>query len=60
MLFAGAGYHVYLYDVTADLIENAIQDIEKQLHALHISGHLRSNLSVDKQLQLIKGILFFS
>lgn len=55
MLFAGAGYHVNLFDVTQELVENAIKDIEQQLHALAASGLLRGNLSAAEQLTLITG-----
>ncbi len=55
MLFAGAGYQVHLYDVTQELIENAIKDIEQQLHALSASGLLRGTLGAAEQLNLIKG-----
>lgn len=46
MLFAGAGYQVNLFDVSQELIENAIKDIEQQLLALSASGLLRGSLSV--------------
>ncbi|XP_046640052.1 lambda-crystallin homolog [Daphnia pulicaria] len=55
MLFAGAGYNVHLYDVTQELVENAIKDIEEQLQALATSGLLRGNLSASEQLKLITG-----
>lgn len=57
MLFAGAGYQVHLYDVTLDLVENAIKDIREQLLALEKTGMLRGNLSVAEQLALISGKL---
>ena len=55
MLFAGAGYYVHLYDVTQELVENAMKDIEEQLQALATSGLLRGNLSAAEQLKLITG-----
>lgn len=55
MLFAGAGYQVHLYDVSQELVESAIKDIEQQLHALAASGLLRGKLTVDEQLVKIKG-----
>lgn len=55
MLFAGAGYCVHLYDVSQDLVANAIKDIEQQLTALAAAGLLRGTLSVAEQLQLIAG-----
>jgi hypothetical protein len=58
MLFAGAGYYVHLYDVTQELVENAMKDIEEQLQALATSGLLRGNLSAAEQLKLITGEQF--
>lgn len=55
MLFAGAGYNVHLYDVTQELVENAIKDIEEQLQVLATTGLLRGNLSASEQLKLITG-----
>lgn len=55
MLFAGAGYQVHLYDVTQELVDNAIKDIEQQLQSLSASGLLRGNLGVTEQLNLITG-----
>ena len=56
MLFAGAGYTVRLFDVSLDLIEKAISDIDEQLQALEKSGMLRGNLNAAEQLKLISGI----
>lgn len=57
MLFAGAGYTVRLFDVSLDLIEKAIADIDEQLQALEKSGMLRGNLNAAQQLKLISGII---
>lgn len=56
MLFAGAGYSVFLYDVSATLIENAIKDVEEQLNVLEKTSMLRGKLSAAQQLKLISGI----
>lgn len=55
MLFAGAGYRVHMFDVSQDLVTNAIKDIEQQLVALAASGLLRGSLTVEEQQKLISG-----
>lgn len=58
MLFAGAGYSIHLYDVSEELIENAIKDIEQQLVALAASGLLRGTSSASEQLAKITGMKY--
>ena len=64
MLFAGAGYHVSLYDVSLDLVEKALKDIDEQLQALEKSGMLRGTTTAAQQLALVTGkytlLLFLS
>jgi L-gulonate 3-dehydrogenase len=55
MLFAGAGYQVSLYDVSLDLVEKAIKDIDEQLQALEKSGMLRGTTTAAQQLVLVSG-----
>lgn len=54
MLFAAAGFQVKLYDITPEIVSNALADIGRQLAALEESGHLRGSLSVDQQKSLIQ------
>ena len=56
MLFAGAGYHVSMYDVSLDLVDKAIKDIDEQLKALEKSGMLRGTTTAAQQLALVSGI----
>lgn len=55
MLFAGAGYSVNMYDVSEELVQNAIKEIEEQLQVLSSTGMLRGTLSPEEQKKLIKG-----
>ncbi|XP_072019386.1 lambda-crystallin-like [Amphiura filiformis] len=55
MIFASAGYTVSLYDIEFKQVEDAIEDIKKQLHDLYRQGLLRGDLSVEEQLLLITG-----
>lgn len=43
MLFAGAGYHVAIFDVDQSRIPEALQDIRQQLETLQEMGMLRYN-----------------
>ena len=58
MLFTGAGYHVYLYDVTEELVKKAIEDIGQQLEVLEHSGMLRGQLNAAEQLKLVSSTTF--
>ena len=57
MLFSGAGHNVSLFDISQDLIDKAITDIEKQFLTLETSGLLRGNLTATQRLALIAGIV---
>jgi L-gulonate 3-dehydrogenase len=49
MLFAAAGYQVYMYDVERKRVDDAIVDIGIQLKNLEKAGLLRGQLTVDEQ-----------
>ncbi|XP_060525396.1 lambda-crystallin homolog isoform X3 [Cylas formicarius] len=55
MLFAGAQYNVYLYDIDEQQIEVALADIGQQLKLLEGNGLLRGSLNANDQYALIKG-----
>ena len=55
MLFSGAGHSVSLFDVSRDLIDKAIADMEKQFLTLETSGLLRGSLTTVQRLALIAG-----
>lgn len=54
MLFAGAGYNVFMYDVQQERIGEALSDIRDQLRTLQSKGMLRGTLSADEQADLVK------
>jgi len=54
MLFCGAGYNVYMYDVSQELVSKALEDISHQLSELEASNMLRGSLSASEQLALIQ------
>lgn len=56
MLFAGAGYHVAIFDVDQSRIPEALQDIRQQLETLQEMGMLRGTLKASEQAGLIKGV----
>ncbi|KAK9507231.1 hypothetical protein O3M35_007137 [Rhynocoris fuscipes] len=55
MLFTGAGYKVYIYDVVKQQVENAKDDIRQQMETLEKNNLLRGKLSAKQQFSLING-----
>ncbi|XP_077996999.1 lambda-crystallin-like [Glandiceps talaboti] len=56
MLFASAGYNVYLFDIDPSLVEKAVDSIKTSLESLEKEGLLKGNLSAQEQIGLIKGV----
>lgn len=57
MIYAAAGYKVFIYDIEPSQVENALSETEHQLQLLEKEGNLRGKLSAEKQFSLIKGKL---
>lgn len=55
MIFAGAGYHVSLYDIAPTQVTTALENIKDRLEELKKSGQLRGSLSPEAQFELITG-----
>jgi L-gulonate 3-dehydrogenase len=55
MLFASAGYSVYIYDIDNNQTSSALEDIEEQMKTLETKKLLRGKLSASQQRSLIKG-----
>lgn len=55
MLFAGANYKVFMYDVDEKQVKTALLDIKEQLKMLEENGLLRGKLNAQQQFALIKG-----
>lgn len=55
MIFASAGYQVYVYDIEEKQIENAINGLRKQFDSMEKDGVLRGTLSAQEQFNSIKG-----
>ncbi|XP_054738710.1 lambda-crystallin homolog [Anastrepha obliqua] len=53
MLFASAGYQVMLYDILPEQTTTALEEMEKELHALHAKGALRGTLGPVEQFKCI-------
>ncbi|CAD7012570.1 unnamed protein product [Ceratitis capitata] len=60
MLFASAGYRVVLYDILPEQVSTALEEIEKELHALEAKSALRGTYSVAQQLSFISGTVELS
>lgn len=57
MIYAAAGYKVFIYDIEPSQVEKALSGTKQQLHLLEKEGNLRGKLSAEKQFSLIKGVL---
>lgn len=55
MVYASAGYNVFLYDVSEERINAALEKIATQLKELESSNLLRGTLSAQEQIHLICG-----
>lgn len=55
MIFASAGYKVFIFDIESSQIEGALNDIKTQLQTFEKEGIMRGTLSAEKQIALIKG-----
>ncbi|XP_077977895.1 lambda-crystallin-like [Glandiceps talaboti] len=56
MIFASAGYKVYLYDVEPSFVAKAMDTIKISLQDLEKSGLLKGKLTADQQFGLISGV----
>lgn len=54
MIFAAAGYSVYVYDIEEKQIENALENIKKQFQQMEKDGVLRGTLPAQQQFECIK------
>lgn len=57
MIYAAAGYRVFIYDIEPSQVEKALSGTKQQLQLLEKEGNLRGKLSAEKQFALIKGML---
>lgn len=55
MIFSSAGYKVIIYDIVAEQVTSALEDIKKQLSIRANDGTIRGKLSVEQQINLIEG-----
>ncbi|XP_031340200.1 lambda-crystallin homolog [Photinus pyralis] len=57
MLFAGAGYQIFIYDIERKQIDFALLDIKQQLETLEKEGLLRGKMNASQQFQCVSGTL---
>jgi len=55
MLFTSVGYSVTLYDISKDLVDAALSDLETQLAKLEKEKSLKGSLTAAEQINLISG-----
>lgn len=55
MIFASAGYKVIIYDIVAEQVTSALDDIKKQLLTCAKDGTIRGKLPAEQQVSLIEG-----
>jgi hypothetical protein len=53
MIFAGAGYHVIIHDVSRDQLDSGMETIRRQLADMERLGCLRGSSTVSEQCDLI-------
>ncbi|XP_013381118.1 lambda-crystallin homolog [Lingula anatina] len=53
MLYASAGYMVKIYDISEDMLKDAMSYIEQRFTALQANGLLKGKLTAEEQLKLI-------
>lgn len=59
MLFASAGYEVAIYDILPEQIENAKEDIARQIESLEAERLLRGKINGKAQINLITGKIIY-
>lgn len=59
MLWAAAGYHVSLYDLTREIVDSSLRELVNQIGDMDGKGLLRGPTSADRQIQLISGLSIF-
>lgn len=55
MLFASAGYDVFIYDVNLEQVNTAHEKIKSELVTMEKKNILRGSLSAEQQIKLIIG-----
>lgn len=59
MIFASAGYQVFVYDIEESQIKNSLTNIKQQFETLEKDGVLRGTLSATQQYECIRGKYLF-